>query len=342
MYRQVCLSAAMAVACLWAVNGLAADNCCNPCDCCEPEVQYVEKTIYCPTWVTETRTVKTCEYKTEERQREVTTYKRVAETRIAKKTVCDMVPETRTRTCEYTVSKPVWKDVTEEYQVCVPVWTEVEQTCTVMVPHQETRTGTRTVCRRVPVTVTKTVCVDEGCWQKQMVEVPCRRKPAHRKGCGCGSCCEPCEVPTRTVCRRVWVPNIVKKEIQCTSCKVVKEQVPCEYTVTVYKPETRTKMVKVCSYKTELRTRTARRCHIELEKKTREVCYTVCIAKTREVEVPITTYRCIPETCTQTYTVCVPVHGEKEVEVRVCKMVPKTVKVPVCNDCCPRRRCKGC
>ncbi len=37
------------------------------------------------------------------------------------------------------------------------------------------------------------------------------------------------------------------------------------------------------------------------------------------------------------------VHGvEKEVEVCVCKMVPKTVKVPVCNECCPRRRCGSC
>lgn len=340
MYRQTWLAAATAVACLWAVNSLAADNCCDPCDCCQPAVQYVEKTISCPTWVTETRTVKTCEYKTEERQREVTTYKRVAETKMVKKTVCDMVPETRTKTCTYTVRKPVWQDVTEQYSVCVPVWTEVEKTCTVMVPHQETRTGTRTVCKRVPVTETKIVCVDKGCWQKQMVEIPCRRKPAHRAGCGCDSCCDPCEVPTRTVCRRVWVPNIVQKELQRTRCKIVTEQVPCQYTVTVCKPETRTEMVKVCSYKTELRTRTVKRCHYELEQKTRELTYTACVAKSREVEVPVTTYKCVPETSTQTYTVCVPVEGEKEIQVRVCKMVPKTVKVPVCSDCCSCRRCR--
>ncbi len=340
MYRRAWLPIALVVMSFWAVTGYAADTC---CDCCEkPEVQYVEKTIYCPTWVTETRKVKCCEYRTEERQREVTTYKRVTETRIAKKTVVDMVPETRTRTCSYTVRKPVWKDVTEQYQVCVPVVSEVEQKCTVMVPHQETRSGTRTVCRRVPVTTKKVVCVDEGCWQRQTVEVPCRPKLKHRRGCGCDSCCEPCEVPTRTVCRRVWVPNIVQKEVECTSYKMVAEQVPCEYTVTVCKPETRTRMVKVCSYKTELRTRTVPRCTYELEQKTRDICYTVCIAKPRQVEVPITCCRNVPETSMQTYTVCVPVEVEKEVEVCVCKMVPKTVKVPVCNECCPQRRCRGC
>ncbi len=336
------MSLAMVSAGGWA---WAEGDCCDPC---EPQVQYVEKTVYCPTWVTETRTEKVCEYRREERQREVTVYDRVPEMKTVTKTVCEMVPETRAKTCSYTVRKPGVSEQPREYEVRVPVWTEVEQEYTVMVPHEESRSATRTVCKCVPVTDTKVVTVDEGCWEKQQVEVPCqpRRRVGRRASrcgdsCGgsCGDCCTPA---TRTVCKPVWVPNLVEKEIECTRHERQTEEVPYEYTVTVCKPETRTRTVKVCEYQTETRSRTVKVRHYETEEKTREYTYTVCVPQTKEVEVEVTTVKCVPRTETQTYTICVPVTVEKEVEVRVCKMEPKTVQVPVCSDECNSDCCRGC
>jgi len=312
-----------------------ADNCgcAQPsANCCKPTVQYVEKTICCPTWVTETRTVKVCEYRNEQREREVTVYQRVPETKTVTRTVCDMVPEQRTKTVSYTVCKPVWTEKTCEYTVRIPICRDVKQEYTVMVPRQEIRTASRTVCKRIPVTETRTVRVDEGCWETQAVEVPCspcRGCHLRKRCCGECSCCDPCAPKTRTVCKRVWVPNIVEKEVDCTSYKLVREEVPCNYTVTVCTPETRTRTVRVRDCKTETRTRTFKVCHYEQEQRTREVNYTVCVAKTREVECQVTCCKNVPVTKTVSYTVCVPVMVEKEVQVRVRKMETKTIQVPV-------------
>ena len=91
------------------------------------------------------------------------------------------------------------------------------------------------------------------------------------------------------------------------------------YHVTVCKPETQTKTVKVCSYKDETRTRTVRKCSMVQEEREHE------------------------------YTVMVPKTVEEEMEVRVCKMVEKKVTVAVYagGGCCKakkckRRRCGGC
>jgi hypothetical protein len=312
-----------------------AVGCCSLCrkSCGGCEVEYVEKTICCPTWVTETRTVKCCEYRQEMREREVTVCQRIPETKMVKKTVCQMVPETRYRTCCYTVSKPILKEVEVQVCVSVPVWREVQRTCCVMVPHQEKRTGTRTVCKCVPVVEKKTCTVDEGHWEEKMVEVPCCCRICCRRSSN--PCAKACESPTKTVCKRVWVPNLVEKEIECTRYERVVEQVPCEYTVTVCRPEQRTITEKVCEYKTEKQTRVITKvCGYECEKKTRQMAYTVCVPTTKEIEVPVTTYRCEEVTKKVQYPVCVPVEVEREVQVCVCKMVPKTVKVPVCKKCC--------
>ncbi len=298
--------------------------------CCEQH--YVEKTICCPTWVTETRVVQVCEYRREQRQREVTVYKCVPETKTVTRTECYTVREPRTRTCSYTVRKPVWREETREYTVRVPFCREEQQEYTVMVPHQETRSTTRIVCKRVNYTEMKTITVDEGCWETQTIEVPC--KPCHtchrKRCCGKCSCCDPCVPKTRTVCKRVWVPNCVEKQIECTKTKLVREEVPCEYTVTVCKPEIRTRTIQVQDCRTETRTRTVKLCSYETEERTREINYTVCVPKTREVECQVTCYKSVPETKTVSYTVCVPETVEKEIQVRVCKMVPKTIQVPVC------------
>jgi hypothetical protein len=138
----------------------------------------VEKTIYVPTYVTETRRVVETQYAQETRERSYTVYRSVPETKPVTREYTVMVPETRTRTVNYTVlvpvtrqvtrtytvNVPVWRSVEEQYQVSVPVWKDVQQTYTVMVPHQETRTGTRTVCRIVPTVETRTITKDCGQW----------------------------------------------------------------------------------------------------------------------------------------------------------------------------------
>ena len=222
-----------------------------------------ERTVLVPEWTTETRTVKCTEYQNEKRERTVTVYKNVPETVEKTRKYTVMVPEKRTKTVNYTVRKPVYETKTREckvrvpewktveqtytvnvpytehvektYTVRVPEWNEVEKQFTVMVPHVETREGFRTVTRCVPETTTKTVTRDCGHWETETVEVSCNSR---------GKCCSGgCGPATRTVCRRVWVPNVVTKEVPCTVYRTVHEKVPCTYTRTVCKPETRTRMV---------------------------------------------------------------------------------------------------
>ena len=167
-----------------------------------------------PEWGTETRIVNATEYRTESRDRTITVNRQVAETQQRTQTYTVMVPQTRTRTVSYTVSKPVyetqsvnytvnvpvWNDVAKEYTVqvpyteniersytvSVPVWSDVEKSYTVMVPHTETRQATRTVCRRVAETSTRTVTRDQGHWETQMVEVACNGGSSSYGGCGSG------------------------------------------------------------------------------------------------------------------------------------------------------------
>ena len=75
---------------------------CAPCASvqCGGEVQYVEKTIYVPEWVTEVRNVVVCEYNQEQRQRTYTVYNSVPETREVERSCTVLVPEKRVRTVQ--------------------------------------------------------------------------------------------------------------------------------------------------------------------------------------------------------------------------------------------------
>lgn len=353
---------------------------------CEAQPVMVEKVVCVPEWVTEKRTITTTEYTQETRTKTITCYKRVAETKNVTEQVCVMVPEVRTKTVTYTVCKPVYETKTCQYQVCVPTYRDVQQTyscCvpvynlvdktyTVMVPTTETRSGVRNVCRVVQETQMRTVTVDEGQYQTQTVEVPCtpscgsgmlRHHRMHRcsrcgcrdNGCSCG-CSEDCGgcgeagcdcgPQTTTVCRQVWVPNMVTKEVPVTVCRQVVEQQPCQYTVTVCKPvtktckvrvcnyemQTKTRMVRVCEYRTETRTRTYQTCTMVPQQMSREVQYTVCVPKMETRTRPVTVCNVVPYQQEVTYTVCVPHEVQKEVDVCVCKMTQKTVSVPACGE----------
>jgi hypothetical protein len=262
-----------------------------------------------------------------------------------------MVPETQTKMVSCTVYKPVYSTRTCQYQVQVPEYSVVDQpyTCsvpmyscedrtyTVMVPHYEQRTGVRKVCRVVPVQTMQTVACDEGHWETCVQEVRCCRR-----GCA-GTCC----CGSRTICRKVWVPQIVTKEVPVTSCQTVVEDQPYAYTVVVCRPEVRTckvrvchvttetrvRKVQVCHYRTELRTKTYQVCEMVPEVRTRPVTYTVCVPQVQTRICQETSYRIEPVQRVVTYTVCVPRQVQKVVCEPVCRMVQKTVLVPA-RCCC--------
>ena len=290
--------ASSAVVVLLAANYAQAGCACGgeaigPCQSCgAPCEGTVERQVMVPTWTTEKRTITVTEYRTEQRPRTYTVCRAVPETKQVEQTYTVMVPETRTKTVAYTV--------------CKPVYNTVEQTYTVMVPQQEVRKGVRTVCKPVMTQETRTVCEDQGHWETHMECVCCVDR------CGCPH--------TQQVCKKTWVPNIVTKEVAVQVCKMETSQEECEYTVTVCKPETRTRQVQQCQWVTE--------------QKTRECQYTVCVPQQRTRTCNVTTCKYVQEEKTVNCTVCVPVQVQKEVDVQVCKMEPKTIQVPACQPAC--------
>ena len=97
--------------------------------------QTVTKTIMVPTTVLETRQTQSVEYRDEVRERAVTVY--------------DQVPETRQITTEQTVMVPETRQRIEQFAVQVPVVRTVPQSVTVQTLQTETRTGTRRFTRCV-------------------------------------------------------------------------------------------------------------------------------------------------------------------------------------------------
>ncbi len=328
---------------------------CGGCVSCAPAVPVmIERTVMVPTYVTEKRVVHETVYHTEARTKTVTVNKCVPRQVEKTRSYTVMVPQQQTKTVNYVVCKPVyetktreyvvevpqWSEVEEKYTVRVPVWHDQERQYTVMVPTTEKRQGTRRVARCIPTTEQRTVRCDEGHWETQMVEVPCY-SPCNN--CGhCRACCSPV---TQTVCRRVWMPNVVEKQVDVTVYKQVVEDVPYEYCVTVCKPETRTETVKVCSYtdeertctrkvctyKPETRTQTYQVCKYVHETQAREVTCTVYVPQQKTETCTVTVYDMVPEERQVTYNVCVPEVVEKEINVCVCRMVPKTIQVPACG-----------
>ncbi len=291
----------------------------------------VQKTVYTPQWVTETRKVMVTRYVHEEREGVKTVMRCVPEQREVQRSCTVMVPERRTKTVPVTQYRPVHRQVEQQYAVRVPEWTQREVQYTVMVSHVEARQGVRQVTQWVEEEVVKTVHRDHGHWEVQMVQVPCYSKRLCRRR----ACCDPC-CGTRTVCQKVWVPNIVEEEVTVTVCRPQIVEEPYEYHVTVCKPEVRTKMVNVCNMRTEMRTRMCTVVEYERVVTHREVCYTVLVPQTRTWTEMVTTYRQVAEQVPYTYTVCVPVQEEQEIEVQVCQMVATTIDVPVCTVTCYR------
>ena len=310
-------------------------NSCGSCEvacaqpCCRTEYKTVQKTVMVPAMFTESRTINVTRCRVEQRPYSYTVMRREAQTRDVQCQVVVPRWEERTRTVNYTVCKPVYETRAVRY--------------TVMVPYTERRQATRSVCRMVPVQMTRTVCEDRGHWEERPCETRCNdccavdecggyqrrgriQQVAYRRGgSGCGGCAAPCQAT-----RRVWVPNIVERQVAYTCMRPRVEQVPYEYTVNRCRPEERTRNVQVCRMVSEPRSR--------------EVHYRVCVPERRTVTRQVTTYRCVPERRTATCSVRVPYTEQKEIPVRVCRMVPKTITcqvpvrhcemAPAANNCC--------
>lgn len=189
--------------------------------------------------------------------KQVTCYRTVFETayREVRCKVNRVVYETATRECRDTVCRFVTDFV------------ERQQCCTVMKPVFETvqQPRCRIVCE--PVTTYCTVCQDQGHWEM---------RPAPSCG-GCGNC---------QACCRVWVPNIVQKQVPVTRYvpRTIREVVPVR--LCRFVPETVQRTVKVPIVRTVSQ---------EVVRKVPYVtCRTVCEEVVRKI--PYCTCRQVPYT----------------------------------------------
>jgi hypothetical protein len=243
----------------------------------------------------------------------------------------------------------VYRDVPREYTINVPVWNEVEKEYTVMVAHQEMRQSSRRVCVMKPVTEMRTYCVDRGQWEEQTVPVStcdsgCGTRRG-RRGCwggssdcgvGCGDACggaqcTACAAP-QTTTRKVWVANIVREQREVTVNRPSWQDQPYEYPVTVCKPETRTKMVRVCSYQPKTITRIERICEYQTKTVTRNERVCEYQPKTMTRTVRVCEYQ--PKTVSRTVRVCEMETQTRTRQFQVCNYVSeersRTIPFTVC------------
>ena len=249
---------------------------------CPPAYQLVERTVMVPTYHHERRKIQVTECRPTVKEREVTIYKPVAQINKVKRVCTVMVPQTKMRNEQYTVCRTSWTEETRQY--------------TVGVPEMQKKTGVRTVCRPVAVQTTRAVCEDHGHWET--------------RPCGCGCCGT----------TKVWVPQIVTRQVPITVYKPHYVEESYQYSVCVMRPVTRTCTVKVP--------------HHSYETKTRQVPCTVFVPKEVERTVEVVTYKPVPVKQIERCTVMVPYTVEKEILVPVCKMVPKKIVCKVQVSCC--------
>ena len=125
------------------------------------------------------------------------------------------------------------------------------------------------------------------------------------------------EVRTRTVEVTEYVQQPVSREVQYT---VGRPEVR-ERTVMVPRQrlEPRSRQVAYTVFKPVVQTRTVPVTDMVPQERTREVPYVEYISVPRTGVRTVTTYKCVPQTITQSYTVQVPYTVEKEIRVPVCR-----------------------
>jgi hypothetical protein len=280
MFRCTTLFAVSALALLSQLAAAAHAAC--PCGhCCQPVYQTVERTIMVPVYETQKRVIQVTECRPVDRQREVTVYCPVPEVKQVEQTcvVMDYRRETRD----------------EQYSVCHTTWTEETKTYTVGVPEVQRRQGVHIVCRPQPVQVMKTICEDHGHW----ATAPC--------DCGC---CRP---------HKVWVSNVVKRQVPVMVMKPKYVEEPYSYCVTVMRPEVRSCVVRVP--------------HHSFETKTRQVTCLVPVPKEVKRTVEVVVYKLQEQKRIEHCVELVPYTVDKEIHVPVCTLVPRKVTRQVLVGC---------
>lgn len=270
---------------------------CQPCmPACQ--TQLVERKILVPTTVMENQTVKVTKFRPETRAQTVTVYRQVPETREVPQQYTVLVPEQRTRTVTRIVQREVVRNVEQPYAV--------------MVPYQEQRQAFRTVTRMVPIPETRVVYRAGGRWETRVLGVPYMTAYGG---------CTPC--PPQPCTTRVWVPEVIRQPVTVTTMKPVVEREPYNHTVTLFRPETRSRMIQV------------REC--VPEQVSHQETFTVQVPQTQTRMVQVTEYRTVPEQQQQQCTVMVPYEEDVQVQVPVCRMVEQTVTTPVqtCSTVAP-------
>jgi hypothetical protein len=185
------------------------------------------------------------------RQKQYTCYRTCYEAVCEQKTVTAVryVPETQYRQCTQTVCKPVYE--TAEREVCY------------------------TVCK--PVKYTQTVKMCGGHWENRQVET-CVKNP-----------CDPCAPAVKTTRQcRVWVPEVIEKQVECVK----------------YVAETQSKKVPYTV------------CKMVAEQRVVQVPYTVCKAVSYQTTVPCVRY--VAKQVPYTVTRCEPEVVTTQAPVQVC------------------------
>ena len=297
---------------LFVFDSAVADNCPQPAQvqmqCVTPVVaaprlrtvrravprttyQTVTKTIMVPATSMETRQTQSVEQRDEVRERAVTVY--------------DQVAQTRQITTESTVLVPQIRNRVENYAVQVPVVRSVQQNVVAHSLQTETRTGTRRIERLIPATEVQTV-VTGGQVVRRSVESD--HGGVKVQSSVVGGCAKQVAVP-------VMRKQIVEQTI--------------EYDVQVARPVATTRTIQQTELQQEIRTRTVpetvmvptvqSRTHEVTEMKTvpRQATerYTVRVPHvvTREIQVPVMTM------VARTVTEQVPVTTYDVIEETVCE-----------------------
>ena len=265
----------MIVAIMSLSNSLSAAQ---PCGAANAGCGYVEKTVMCPVWTTETRTVKETKYRQEERARECTVYKKM---NVEKKVCCPIT---------------VWvkKDMVDvqTYKVLVPKYEIVDEEYIEMVDGTLDITKYKTVTSCVPVTKTKTVCCCEPQWVEREIEY-------------CGPCGEICI--RKVTC---YEPKMVEKQVEYTCHETICEKVPYTCTIDTCEQVVKTRKVKrIVNEEVEKTHESKYVTYVPLQKfqrktvcvcenvpETKVVTETVCVPYEVEKEVEVRVCKLVPKT----------------------------------------------
>ena len=327
--------------------------------------QYEEKvrtwTEYKPVYETKTKHVAytVCKPQWETRQHVYTVNKVVSE--ICQKTVpytvCKAVPEKKTRT--WTEYKTEFETRTKHvaYTVCKPQWEVKQRKYTVYRPvcSIQTKEVAYTVCKPVPYQ--KTIQINCGRWERQCYQVPgpvVYKKVAVADPCaaacsdtgngGGAATYTPCkcklvkvQCPPVTCYRKVWIPEVKEKVINCVKYVPQRCTKTVHYSTTKLEPEVRVQHYKVCKMVPEKQIKTVTYQVCKKVPVTRSCTYTVVryVPEKRLKTVSYRVCKVVPERKVCTYRVCkmVPEKHVKAVQYQVCKMVPvqKSCKYRVCK-----------